>query len=193
MTTNKATLQQEFANRTAYAKSIRYKFNIGGTKGIVFFVEIKDGQILGYTQAAWNRRGQTGLSTSLKIKASEIGESAIATFTDNWIIQKANGVIDGVVAYANKVYYDNAIRDLYLYWKSPFKNQVATVRTDNGVSAQERTAVSKRLPRVHAALQKKLGPLQKVPKIAVVASGGGYRAMLFSLGFLAGAEKNRVA
>ena len=190
MSTNKTIFQSEFTNREAYDKAVRYKFNIGGTKGTIFYVEVKNGEILGYTKAAWDHRGEKDFSASLRIKAEELGAAAIATFTDNWIIQKANSSIDGVVAYVNKKYYESMLGQLSLFWQSPFKNTVATVRTDNALSADERLAMSKRLPRVQAALQKKLGPIKTIPKIAVVASGGGYRSMISSLGFLVGAEKS---
>jgi phospholipase A2 len=57
---------------------------------------------------------------------------------------------------------------------------------------QEQEAIANRLAAAKAAMNKTLGiivPVNQVPKIAVLLSGGGYRAMFAALGFMIGLEK----
>lgn len=66
------------------------------------------------------------------------------------------------------------------------------VRLTPGISAGECKYLQKRLPIARAALEKMLNNTledKPVPTIAFVASGGGYRAMLDTIGSLRGAEK----
>lgn len=71
---------------------------------------------------------------------------------------------------------------------------VAHVRysEQDDIGQEERMFIEKRLPYVKEGLEKFLKvPLleHKVPRIGMVFSGGGFRAMLTTLGFLCGAEK----
>jgi len=75
---------------------------------------------------------------------------------------------------------------------NPYKNQVAYVRQTPGISDGEKECLIARLPIVKAGLQKLLNRQledHQIPKIAFVMSGGGYRALLCSLGCLLGSEK----
>lgn len=75
---------------------------------------------------------------------------------------------------------------------NPYKNTVASVRKDNGLHPEERAYLAKRKPKVKVALEKLLGRSltdKQVPTIAMIGSGGGYRAMLGTTAFLNGAEK----
>lgn len=68
---------------------------------------------------------------------------------------------------------------------NPYKDTVATVRTGNELNTNERVYLEKRQPKVKAAFEKMLGRSldgKYVPKMAIVASGGGYRAMLGTIG-----------
>lgn len=83
-------------------------------------------------------------------------------------------------------------RDSVAVKNNPYKNVVAIVRTGNELNTHEREYVSKRRPKVKHALEKMLGRSldgKHIPTIAIVASGGGYRAMLGSIGALCAAEK----
>lgn len=71
--------------------------------------------------------------------------------------------------------------------KNPNKNRIAYVREGNELCADEREYVIKRTEFIKAKLQKNSD--QSVPNISIVCSGGGYRAMLYSLGALKGLEK----
>lgn len=67
----------------------------------------------------------------------------------------------------------------------------AHVRVGNELAREERLHLEKRLPKVRNALEKLLGrPLTDayIPKIALIGSGGGYRAMLCTTGSLVGAD-----
>jgi phospholipase A2 len=75
--------------------------------------------------------------------------------------------------------------------ENPYKNTIASVRMGNELCAEEQAFLSKRTPYVKIALEKMLHrQLQdhQVPTIALIGSGGGYRAMLCTTGFLCGAD-----
>jgi hypothetical protein len=75
---------------------------------------------------------------------------------------------------------------------NPYKNSVAHVRRGNELHPEERAYCAQRLPKVKNALEKLLQRSldgKKIPTIAFVGSGGGYRAMLCTTGSLVGAEK----
>ena len=76
--------------------------------------------------------------------------------------------------------------------ENPYKNIAAHVRLGNQLHAFERSYLQKRKPKVKGALEKLLGrglDGKYIPTIALIGSGGGYRAMLCTTGFLAGAQK----
>ena len=72
--------------------------------------------------------------------------------------------------------------------KNPHKNTIAYVRRGNGLCDQEKTYLNKRVSRIARSLMQFTGkPLGlKIPTIALVCSGGGYRAMLYTSGALKG-------
>lgn len=81
------------------------------------------------------------------------------------------------------------LRDQY---KNPNKNKTASVRTSIDISSQEKTYLTKRTLHVKSALEKIIGetiPADAIPRIALCGSGGGYRAMIGTLGSLIGMEK----
>lgn len=68
----------------------------------------------------------------------------------------------------------------------------ARVRIGNELAQEERSYLEKRLPKVQEALEKLLGRQLNgayIPKIALIGSGGGYRAMLCTTGSLVGADE----
>ena len=75
---------------------------------------------------------------------------------------------------------------------NPYKSTVAHVRVGNELASGERDCIAKRSVVVRNALQR-IAPAwnnqNKVPVIALVCSGGGYRAMLATLGVLVGLDK----
>lgn len=77
--------------------------------------------------------------------------------------------------------------------ENPYKNTPAHVRVGNELAKEERAYLESRMPKVQKSLEQLLGrPLQGkyIPKIALVCSGGGYRAMLYSTGALVGSQKS---
>ena len=78
-----------------------------------------------------------------------------------------------------------AIRD------NPYKNTVAKVRAGNQLPQEEKQYVSDRLTRVRNCSERLINQSlegKKIPKVALVFSGGGYRAMLYTTGALLGAS-----
>ncbi|MCX5922516.1 MAG: hypothetical protein NTX86_04270 [Candidatus Dependentiae bacterium] len=76
--------------------------------------------------------------------------------------------------------------------QNPHKDEVAQVRIGNELCMEEKAYLEKRMPNVKTALEKLLGRSvnsKNVPNIALVESGGGYRAMLCSIGWHLGITK----
>ncbi len=75
---------------------------------------------------------------------------------------------------------------------NPYASTVAEVRTGNDLHPQERDFLVNRASKIETALENILGmPLQtkEMPKISVICSGGGYRAMLGSIGAFSGLQE----
>ncbi len=75
---------------------------------------------------------------------------------------------------------------------NPYKDTQAQVRVGNQLPQAEKDYLAKRRPRVKKALEKLTGRNldgKYVPNIAILGSGGGYRAMLYFTGLLTGADK----
>jgi len=71
------------------------------------------------------------------------------------------------------------------------RKDVAVVRTTNTVPAEEIAIIKKRKTKVNKAVNKKFNLTlleRKTPTISLICSGGGYRAMLATLGFMSGIE-----
>lgn len=85
------------------------------------------------------------------------------------------------------------IKKLFLHSaKDPYARREATVRRGNQLAAQEIEYLQKRKLKVKQALEQLLGRSldgSYIPKIALIGSGGGYRAMLSTTGFLSGAHE----
>lgn len=76
---------------------------------------------------------------------------------------------------------------------NPYKNTPAKIRLGNELPEQEKAFLKARIPKTKAAMQKLTGyHVEYVPNIAIVCSGGGYRAMLYCLGALMGAQKTGI-
>lgn len=78
---------------------------------------------------------------------------------------------------------------------NPYKETKAKVRVGNALCQDEYEYLHHRKPRIKKALEKCLGYSlddEQVPTIAVVASGGGYRSLLMTLGSLVGMEKKGI-
>jgi predicted acylesterase/phospholipase RssA len=75
---------------------------------------------------------------------------------------------------------------------NPYKETPVTVRVAKTLNPDEIAYRRQRFPKVQKALEKLLDrPLagKKIPEIAVVLSGGGYRSMLYCSGFLTAADE----
>jgi len=75
---------------------------------------------------------------------------------------------------------------------NPYKDMPAQVRVGNQLCAAENAWIEKRHPKVKTAIEKLIGyeiSDEQVPTIALVSSGGGYRALIATIGSLIGVEK----
>lgn len=69
--------------------------------------------------------------------------------------------------------------------QNPYKDTIASVRNGNNLCEQENEYIYNRTPKVRASLNAAGVSLQEyTPSIALVCSGGGYRAMLYAIGAL---------
>lgn len=77
---------------------------------------------------------------------------------------------------------------------NPYKNTAARVRKGNDLCVQERSHRFLRLQKIKYALDNLYSKSydKKVPTISVVCSGGGYRAMLYTLGALHALEQTKL-
>lgn len=86
----------------------------------------------------------------------------------------------------------NFITTLPAITENPYKNTPATVRQGNELAEGEKAYLAARTPKVRTALEKFLNTSminKKTPTVALVCSGGGYRAMLYAAGALVGAQE----
>ena len=75
---------------------------------------------------------------------------------------------------------------------NPYKDTTALAKHNPGISNGEQAYLENRLPIIKAALEKMLNRSlheKPVPKIALISSGGGYRAMFCTIGSLLAAEE----
>ncbi len=131
------------------------------------------------------RRGigdTTGLQFFIKLK-----NNVLRGYTDiEWKITKP---FWGFFSSIKNAIFDKIIKKAV---KHEYVNKTAKVRFSKKVPPEEKNFVSKRKKYTKRSLEKLLGiTLEKnqIPNIAFCLSGGGYRAMIGSLGALLGAKK----
>jgi len=135
------------------------RVNIGALHGSSFYLAYKDEQLGGFKRAGWKV-----IKPAIEL-AEKIGKTI-------------RGIIEKFVEHYPAVQ------------KNPYKNRVAVV-IKRGLHSDERSYLNKRLSNVAVALKKLLGRAidqTQVPKIALVASGGGYRSMISTVGSLIAAQ-----
>ncbi|MCL4360810.1 hypothetical protein M1446_00465 [Candidatus Dependentiae bacterium] len=72
---------------------------------------------------------------------------------------------------------------------SDYSNAIAQVRLGGDLSYSEKIFLKNRSEKVKVKLEEFGAQINYVPRVAICASGGGYRAMISFLGFLIGLEK----
>ncbi len=163
--------------------------NVGQTKGTDFYVAKEGKKLEGYNAASWQLRGPSQAVSAVTKKAKAIGDAAIAAITDNWLVQKTTASMAGIAITVTDAFREQSKKLYPSYWQSPHASKGASVRVGNHVSLGEAQARDNRMVKVKQAIENKLGPVAYVPKIAVVCSGGGIRAMTLHMGWLTGAQK----
>jgi hypothetical protein len=87
------------------------------------------------------------------------------------------------------------LKQLTAVHNNPYKDTVAMVRyaSGNEISSGEKEYLGKRKPIVQNALENLLDKkITKIPTIALVVNGGGYRGMLYAIGALKGAHDSGI-
>lgn len=146
-----------------------FHINIGRMRGFNVYLYTADGGLL-------------GASTSLSHDVVA-GAQAVARFPIT-AAQKTAALAVKPLQYAIKQKQPAIL-------KNPHAKDVATIRVGNELCAQERAYLAQRKPKVREALSRFMGTeiaQAEVPTIALVCSGGGYRAMLGTSGDLVGLE-----
>lgn len=135
------------------------KFNIGTLEGNEFYITKEDGVYKNYTALNWKY-----IKPATK-KASEISD----TLSEAALKQMRK-----------------------LFESHEYGQRVAHVRTGTDLSQEEKNYLEMRKPKVKAALEKLTGLKladDEVLRIAFSGSGGGYRAMVSTLGSVIGAHE----
>lgn len=141
------------------------------------------------------------VDSSIVSGAKNLVGSAVSTVTD--AVSGAVNTISGAASSAAQKLseYKSTASDYYTSLKESVRSKVvtheyskksATVRVSDDISSDEKNFVKKRLKVTRKALKKFLGvdlPEKLVPTIHLCFSGGGYRAMIETVGFLSGAQK----
>jgi phospholipase A2 len=136
--------------------------SIGLLNGGTFFVAKKDGVLFPYTSIEWN----------------------YIQPVKQWLSESYGVIIEPLLEIVEE--------DLPAVVNNPHKDHVALVREGSDVHPAEKLCVSRRRARAKPVLEKMIGaPVDQdlMPTIAFVASGGGYRAMISTIGYLMGADR----
>jgi len=166
---------------TATFKSAGPSINVGVLQAKRFYIAMEDGKLRGYNEGDWQQRGKSGI-LSLALASAATWVAAIkAQLSSAYYAIVPEGVTKQI-----KGFLLSGTKD---YWASPYESTVAKVRVSNTISDQEQAAVAKRMQVNRTALESKIGKINRPLKVAMVCSGGGYRAMIFTLGVLTGAQK----
>lgn len=143
--------------------------NIGSTQGNSFYIVQEDEELIGYNLAEWKVVRPTVEILSRQI---EQGKSLVQKAQDKLLVLRL-------------LVQEKISEQLSAVQENPYKEQVGYVRTGNELCGQERDYLTKRMPIVKQTLETVTGtPVITIPTIALICSGGGYRAMLSTLGSL---------
>jgi phospholipase A2 len=157
-TADPETLKEKFSKITFDTVA---HVNIGLVQGSHFYITSKNGRLKSFTALQWHITHP---------------------------ITKVAGALTGKMTEPVREYIKNNSKAVE---ENPYKDMVAEVRLGNEISLFEKDFLKKRHGKVKGALENVLGmPLDGkcIPQIAVVASGGGYRAALVTLGFFLGLD-----
>lgn len=122
-------------------------------------------------------------SKEQKIDSSAYKQNSFTPFADTVQAVLGISIKEKLFEY---VRHDNSIIQ-----ENPYKNKKAQVRVGSGLPEQERAYLDKRNVVTKKAIEEFLARSLKdayVPRIAFCASGGGYRALVATIGYLIGAQ-----
>lgn len=113
------------------------------------------------------------------------------TFEDViWTVKTIKGFSNVFMLTTSKEELEKIRKESPFFTKNPYKDSQAYVSKGNNLGSEESSSLEKRLSKVRPAVEKLLGrSVKTTPRIAMVGSGGGFRAMLCTLGFLTGAQE----
>lgn len=134
--------------------------NIGTSIGSTFYVSLEKGHLQGWSAIDWN------LIRPVTLPLKSITKAAVETL---WL---------------------KNVRKMFEI--EPYSSLPAQVRLSTDISKDEKRIIELRIPKIKEALEELLDrnlTNDQVPRIAIACSGGGYRAMISTLGFLNGAQK----
>jgi phospholipase A2 len=147
--------------------------NIGTLQGTTLYITDARGNLVGYNSAQWHVLYPLQSKALEKIEQLKRKATDVAARGEQQLVEMRHAVSAELKA------------RLTFAQENPHKNDVAHVRIGNTLPPEEQAFIAQRLPRVKKALEKVLRkplPGSFVPKIALLLSGGGYRAALASTG-----------
>jgi len=192
--------------------------NIGTTRGSTFHMQLTGDIWRGFNDANWKTRKVAGRVTRevKELGVVAAGEAAelrnrfaggVREIKEGQVLAGSRHIASGVAkasAAPFKAVYTVAAHEVKKAFgqthpalrnrRDQYAKKKASVRRGNQLCDEERRALELRLAHVGRTIERQLNPekpvsTDQVPRIAIVASGGGYRAMILTLGWLAGAQR----
>lgn len=158
--------------------------NVGSKWGRVFYIVESQGKFSLYTQSRYKA------TQSMREAAQTIAEKS-TSLIKKLITSPSEQLVEQVTkTQALLLVFLDTFKDRVPQIRdNPYKHQRAQVRVSNTLPVQEKAYKQKRAAVIKPALETLLNRelTERVPTIALVCSGGGYRAMLSTTGFFKGA------
>ncbi len=187
--TDKNDLEKEFKSSALFRNEVP-SIDVGLSRGKNYWFDSRSGQVQGFSYAEWRFERPLLFASKVKKIVSGTAHDLLAKVSDNWVVTRIAHSTQGVRAHLSKANEEKVLARYPEYWQSDHQDVVAYVSTSPAIDKQEQAAVERRMHKVAQTLNKKFGiKSNRIPKITFVGSGGGYRSMYSTLGFLISAEK----
>jgi len=165
---------------------MKHFWKVGAALSMVLFFCMINVWVNADTRGAYQRAKDSAAGVYQKAKNTATGAYQTAKENIVYAKERASSAVSSGIQWMTGAVEPTAIRI------NPYKDTVATVRVGNELNTNERAYLEKRRPKVKAGFEKMLNRSldgKYVPTMAIVGSGGGYRAMLGCLGSFSAAEK----
>lgn len=163
--------QQQFSVPEIREKSL---LPIGNLQGSTFYISSENTFLKGYNSAEWN-----------------LVNPFLKAFQQAKAVYKAAGITPAIGTNPSIINTIAAAKLAAWQQENPYRTQTAYVVLRNDMGEDEKKFIQANADSVKDTLEKFIGtPINgKAPRIALCFSGGGYRAMLYTLGSLKGLQE----